>query len=113
MSHICYWMSLVHYRFELAKFWVENGENPRPEHAKTQKFAALCLNKGARRPEVRELALGAHLLAPGAPDSAIFELFCARVLGASPVGVRCDRVETYFRCFHIFYNWNKHDFIKT
>jgi hypothetical protein len=29
-------MYLVHYRDELDEFWVENGENPQPEHAKTQ-----------------------------------------------------------------------------
>ena len=76
-------------------------------------FAALRLNKGARRPKSERPALGAHSLAPGAPDRATFVLFCARVLGASRVGVRCDRVDVYFYCFHLFYNWNHLDLVKT
>jgi hypothetical protein len=76
-------------------------------------FAALRLNKGARRPQVREPALGAPTLAPGAPDRTTFALFCARVLGGSRVGVRSDRFEVFFHCFHLFYNWNKLGFMKS
>jgi hypothetical protein len=81
--------------------------------AETRRFAALRLTKGARRPKSERPALGAHSLAPGAPDRATFELFCARVLGASRMGVRCDRVDVYFYCFHLFYNWNHLDLVKS
>jgi hypothetical protein len=76
-------------------------------------FAALRLNKGARRPQVREPALGALPLAPGAPDRTTFALFCARVLGGSRVGVRSDRFEVFFHCFYLSFYWNKFGFIKS
>jgi hypothetical protein len=43
-------MCLVHYRVKLDEFWVENGENPRPEHAKTQNSQRCACTR----------ALGAH-----------------------------------------------------
>jgi hypothetical protein len=86
---------------------------PAAEITENAEFAALRLNKGARRPKSERPALGALPLAPGAPDRTTFALFCARVLGGSRVGVRGDRFEVFFDCFHLFFNWNKLGFMKS
>jgi hypothetical protein len=85
---------------------------PAAEITENAEFAALRLTKGARRPQVRELALGALPLAPGAPDRTTFALFCVRVLGGSRVGVRSDRFGVFLYCFHLLFYWNILDFIK-
>jgi hypothetical protein len=92
------------------------GRKWRKPAARTRKNAsvgALRLYKGARRPQVRELVLGAPLLAPGALDRTTSRLFCVRVLGGSRAGVRSDRFEVFSCCFHLFFYWNKYDLIKS
>jgi hypothetical protein len=74
---------------------------------------ALRLSKGARRPQVSEPALGALLLAPGAPDRTTFALSRIRVLGASRVGVRGDRFEVFFCCFYLLFYWNNFALFKS
>jgi hypothetical protein len=76
---------------------------PAAETRENASYRALRLNKGARHPQVRELALGPLLLASGAPDRTTFALFCVRVLGGSRVGARSDRFEVFFCCFHLFF----------
>ena len=62
---------------------------------------------------LRELALGAAPLAPGAQDRTTGTLFRVRVRGGSRVGVLCDRFEVCFCCFYLLSNWNKLGFIET
>jgi len=98
----------------------ENGEDPWPKHAKTRVVGALRLSQGAglplpegwrlrqgaRRPLVRELA-------PGALDRTTRLLFRVWVLRGSHVGVRCDRFEVFFCCFHTLFYSNTIGFVET
>ena len=92
------------------------GQKWRRPEAETHENARLQSDvpkQGRLVPIVRELALGAAPLAPGAQDRTTGMLFRVRVLGGSRVGVLCDRFEVFFCCFHLLFYWNIIGFVET